>query len=203
MAAVALVAVGWASLTAWRDPPDQIEKWRLIKVICTFCGLVGFGILVVSFEQFLRSTEVSDAEKFITKNFLQAKIFLAEGTALFCARASVDPSFNPTCNDMRNFDSSVSFVTLFEGLPFEALVNSRNDQNLDATISQVNYNLNMINEANRGFGMKPMFRNDTRMLLSIFSMLLVLVATTGSVGEAIFQFQQARRDARARRVSQA
>src|SRR4051812_41208724 len=63
MAGAALFAVGWSARRAWRDPAGQMIKWRFIKVMSAAFALMGFVLLVLNFEQVLKSTLVADADR--------------------------------------------------------------------------------------------------------------------------------------------
>ena len=108
---------------AWQDPAEAMKEWRATKVGAQLLGLVGFFLLVLSFEQTVRTYIVQQNDEYVFQTFLEAKFAVTRETAKACSHKFESLEASNNCFDYENLDGIVSFITLRNGHYFPVIQN--------------------------------------------------------------------------------
>jgi hypothetical protein len=177
-----------------RDKPYRSVFWRTVQVASASLGFVGFGLLLLNYETLLRTAIVDDAKHVSLLNFLQAKLFVQRELAIACSlnvALSGDNDMASRCLDMRNIDAHLATPLLYKNVPFGQVTDWQRNPATDTIVEEVNGLLAQIDRTIEEYPDKPTFSYSTRVVISALTALLIGLGLAGSLGEAIFQMQQA------------
>jgi hypothetical protein len=189
-ALLAIVVIPLFALKAWRSGSDQALLWRGVKVMASALGLVGLFLLLLNFEQVVRSSVVDDSKEYALTTFLEAKFIITKETSVACSKDMANQQARLTCGDFQNIDNQISFIKLRDDMGFGQLTNWQNNPVLDPVIRQLNTYLANIDQTRRAFRAPRTFSFESRFGITLISTLLVILAIAGSLSESIFQFRQ-------------
>lgn len=211
---LAVVIISLALRQAWKGTPADMLSWRVIKAGSALLGLVGFFLLALNLEGLVRSSLADEAKRYIQHQFLTIRFVTLYERAVACAK---DQSNNPArlaCSDFTYLDERLSAYWLLqlEG-PFERIAPWRPGieqpsgivpvHGIGTVLNQVNSVLESMQFSLKGFGFPVILNFETRFWILFFSLVLVLLAVGGSVGEAVYQLKQTWNQERAKAAAQA
>jgi len=191
MLAVAIISIAYASRSAWRSTASETLYWRGVKIGSSALGIVGLGLLLLNFEQVVRSTMIDSANDYAFTAFLEAKFYSTRQAAIACATAPTTQDGRNHCFDYNNLDGQLSFDR-YRTHGLTKMTNWQRVPTLEPVIEQLNRDIDRINSSRAMRAIPPTFGAEARLQISLFSTLLVILALAGGIGESIFQYKQER-----------
>jgi hypothetical protein len=198
---LATIAIPLTLRAAWRAQPSALLNWRGVKAFSTFLGLIGFFLLALNFEQTVRASLTDDARRSIQSAFLSMKFKVLYERSIACSRAQFDERAGQACFDFTYLDEAIDIYRDLQG-PFKTLspwrrniVSGGGIQRVDdigTVLSQVNNSLENMQNSWAAFELSPILKFEVRFWMSLVSLILVLIAVAGSLGESIYQYKQTR-----------
>jgi hypothetical protein len=202
-----VVIVGFAAsligLALWKgySRAKTLVFWRGVKLASALLGTVGIALLLVRIDSDTREQFSGEARNILLLEFIDAKAYLAEHTAELCATQTppgeILHSQANTCWDLKNIDAQVSVINIRDIKQFRPIKNWQNNPAIADIITEINRRIQYMN------GLFPrdedrfsLLDDNARLWLLFGACVLLVLAVSGSVGEAAYQFV----DARARAV---
>ena len=194
----AVVLISIALVSGWRKA-NSPAFWKGVKLCSALLGVVSLGLLMLTFEATTRAMVTGKARDVLLLYFIDTKAFIAVNMATACSEPDDQ---NPrarqlTCWDMKNIDGQINIAKLHEATPFEPVKNWQSNPQIDAFIKQVNSRIQHMNLL-----MPPkedlfwVVSDKGRLTVFFFAALLMVLAVSGTVGEAAFQYINERDGAR-------
>jgi hypothetical protein len=179
---------------AWMGKPQNILHWRFVKMMSSFFAIVGFLLLVLSFEQMIRSSIVQGAENSNQNRMIAGRFTIAHELAIACSQRENEAA-TAYCRDLRALDNEFHFRFGMLAGADELPQLSKNTKNyaLGILIDQLNNIIENVNVSRRGLFAPPILSVDSRISIAFFSCILVALSISGALGESIFQFRQAQK----------
>jgi cytochrome bd-type quinol oxidase subunit 1 len=168
--------------------------WRRVKLVSTTLTVIGLVLLLLNFEKTVR--EMTNPKDYVLNAFIDLKFYLANRIASACGGQPKSEQAKLTCFDVLNIDRQVSFLNLREAKELALITNWQRNPEIDELVAEVNRRVEHINPAIREMGSTTILDPMVRVNLLMLCVLLVIISLAGSIGEAAFQFAQARLQAR-------
>jgi hypothetical protein len=190
---VGLIGLGlWAGLTQRKD----LVFWRTMKLYSSCLGLVGLLLLLVNFEKTVRDAIGGKSKEYAYAEFIDLKFFVTLHVSSVCAHEKESQEAELHCFDVKNIDLQVLSDNLRDSKPYRLIVNWQKNPKIDEFIEEVNRRLEALNRTIPVAASEESFLGtQTRINLLIISVLLVIFALAGSIGEAAYQLRQALNEA--------
>jgi hypothetical protein len=177
-----------AALTLGLLHKFSVKFWRKVKLATALLGVFGLFFLLINFERIARDTFFEEAKHLSFLEFLDMKFFIAQSTAKAC----LTPSRREACDYMRNLDGVMSFIDMRDFNELPTIENWTFDSSLDDFVSDVNSRVDAINlfmpTKNRYY---KILSTESRIIITLFGVLCIIIAMAGSVGDAAFQLADA------------
>jgi hypothetical protein len=126
----AVIIFGMFILSARQSLPGDALSWRFTKVVSSSAGIIGVFLLLLNFEQVVRSSMVRGAKEYELNSFLEAKFATTAGMISACARPRDTIEAQRTCSDFRDLDISVSFTSFSSGKPLGQIAVTKTSRSL-------------------------------------------------------------------------
>jgi hypothetical protein len=188
---IAIGLIGGAAIKGWRDGCEKLVWWRGVKLISSAIGVVGLILLLLNFETLVREMS-SRSKAFVDDEFLEAKFYATHLKAVACSKDMSEAKARNECFDFTNIDNQISFARLREGREFSTITNWQRNPALTEAITTLNRKLAFINSAVASANERQFLAFDMRLSVAMLSTILVIVAVAGSIGDATYQYRQAR-----------
>jgi hypothetical protein len=186
----AALILGMFIMNATQGLPGDALSWRLVKLVSSGAGVIGFFLLLLNFEQVVRSSVVTEAKEYELGSFLTAKFASAGAMLSACSRPKDTIEAQRTCSDLQGIDTSVSFTSFMSGKKLGELQTANRTYEGAIVANQVNSYFKSIDHSRYVFGDPGMFSFETRLLIALISLIFVLVGLGGGLGEALYQYRQ-------------
>lgn len=185
--------ISFALFCGWRKT-KSLEFWRRIKLYSALLGAVGIGMLLVNIDSSTRAVFTGKARDELLLNFIDTKAFIATKMAALCSAPTTETlhSRENTCWDVKNIDGQISIINVRDLKPFAPIKNWQSNPKLNELISGVNSRIAYMNgtmprEEDRFILLGDM----ARLSVMFWAAVLLVLAVSGSVGEAAFQYRDA------------
>jgi hypothetical protein len=186
----AVIILGMFILSAQKSLPGDALSWRVVKVVSSGAGIIGFFLLLLNFEQVVRNSMVTGAKEYELNSFMEVKFATMEGMLFACAGPKETIEAQRLCSDFRALDQNVSLHQFWTGKPLGKLDVSNKSGDAARVTQQVNNAFERIDHSRYVFGDPATFGFEARLLVSLISLVFVLVGLGGGLGEALFQYRQ-------------
>jgi hypothetical protein len=190
-AAVLLVATAFAQGISSRSKLTALD-WRERKLISTFLSSVSLVLFILSFDQLVRGAGQTESRAYLQDKFLELKLLTNFERTMACAP---DRSSN-NCLTWRGIDISYQMDFLRQGQKLRSLfdyeikiIPDEQRNRIEGLVSELN--LTMPSASSRSF-LSPV----NRLTLAFGAIFALILSVAGSLGEAAFQYRQARASAR-------
>jgi hypothetical protein len=195
---IAVGVIGGAFIFGIRDGnPSSITFWRFIKLASSVLSIVGLVLLLVSFEQTVRDSMRAGSKEWVQDRFLEVKFIIERERAVACARQ--DTSSQDACKLLDNINNGIVIDYIRSGRGI-SLVTDRQlgnklpiswQKDLNRVIEQMNGSITLA-------ASKPTFSIETRIRIAMLAVIVLILSLAGSVGEAAYQYRQAKTTTRPR-----
>ena len=195
---IAILAAALIAFSFWKGLSGEktLVFWRRIKLYSALLGVVGILLLMVRIDTDTRAHFTGEARNLLLLEFIDAKTSMAVSMANLCAiqtpPGEVLHSRENTCWDIKNIDAQLSVLNIRDMKQFQLIKNWQNNPVIAGVVSDINYRIESMNRlippAEDRF---ILFGDDTRLGLLFWASVLLVLAVSGSVGEAAYHYQDA------------
>ena len=159
----------------------------------TLLGLVSLGLALLAFEKVVQEINKSSG-RYLNEQFLELKFYTTTLRSIACSKDLSTQDAENKYFDFRNLDGLVSPLLMESDKPLTPPTNWQRNPHLDAVIAEVTKRFEDMNRVIQGANEKSVFSLETRVKLALIALLLAIVAISLSIGEASYQFWQAKGD---------
>lgn len=185
----AIVVMVYAALKGWRHDASKAVDWRMVKVLGTLLGLLGFTSGMFAFENTIREFN-KDSERYAFQRLLDLKLETSVARAIACKGDLSSQEAANECFDFTNIDNLVQFSRLRDGSLFPKMNNWQKNPHIDDILKKANNTFDELNKLMPSITEKPFLAFEKRYTLSFISLFLIASAIACSLGEAVFQLHQ-------------
>lgn len=191
--ALALCLVGLAFFLGYRKV-GSTRRWRCIKLVSNFAGLVGIGLLLMNFEATLRQGFSGGPTMDAVLTFIEAKTQVLEEMAVTCgdqARTNAER----LCADLRHMHRLQHYTSVRDGKPLPLLREDQYSSEARPFLKRLNAAIEQVNLfAKRPEDQWELVSREGKSKLLLGAALFLALAVAGSIGEAAFQLRIAKDD---------
>ncbi len=176
--------------------------WREAKLISSIIGSVGIVSLLISFDSSTHEQFGTRSIQLAKEELLDTKFLVAEYLHDHCPSGVIAGEDKNTCFDFKNIDRQLSMSVLgdaiehsrklknVENLPKNPVLSDQNNTNDPySPLNTINSRINLINGLMKTEYKTPVVSDEEKLNFSMFSILFVVIALAGTVGEAAFQLR--------------
>lgn len=92
-------SVAYFANSAWRSKPADALYWRGVRLFASALGMVGLFLLLLNFEQLVRTSMVDRADDYAFKTFLETNFYSTFNAAVACGGLSTtSAATSPSCS---------------------------------------------------------------------------------------------------------